>query len=168
MVKKSSKTNALRMLDKARVPYRLLPYDYDPENLDVKKIAEDNDLELAQVYKTLVCNGPKSEVVVAVIAGDSSLHLKSLAKASGLKKLTLMPIKALTATTGYVRGGCSPVGMKKAFPVIIDRAAEAWDEIFINAGRRGLLFGCDPKMLAAALHFKWAEISLPESGSESP
>ena len=154
-----TKTNALRLLDKAGVAYRLVEYQYDAEDLDVAKIAADNGLELAQVYKTLVCQGDKTGPLVAVVPGDAQLDLKALALASGNKKIALAPLAALTALTGYVRGGCSPIGMKKDFPVILDEDADYWDEILINAGARGLLFGTNPVTLTKAFGFQRAAIS---------
>jgi len=154
-----TKTNALRLLDKAGIAYRLVEYQYDAEDLDVAKIAADNGLELAQVYKTLVCQGDKTGPLVAVVPGDAQLDLKALALASGNKKIALAPLAALTALTGYVRGGCSPIGMKKDFPVILDEDADYWDEILINAGARGLLFGANPIGLTKAFGFQRAAIS---------
>lgn len=154
-----TKTNALRLLDKAGIPYRVVEYTYDAEDLDVAKIAADNGLELAQVYKTLVCQGDKTGPVVAVVPGDAPLDLKALAQASGNKKIALAPLAKLTALTGYVRGGCSPIGMKKEFPVILDEDADFWDEILVNAGARGVLFGAEPTALATAFGFQRAAIS---------
>lgn len=154
-----AKTNALRLLDKEGIEYRTVEYIYDSENLDVAQIASDNGLELAQVFKTLVCKGDKTGIVVAIVPGDCQLNLKSLAKASGNKKIAMLPLSELTATTGYVRGGCSPLGMKKKYPVYIDESGQDWDEILINAGSRGTLFGSDPKVLADAFRFQWKGIT---------
>ena len=110
-----TKTNALRLLDKANISYRLIAYTYDAENLDVAKIAADNQLALGQVYKTLVCTGDKTGPIVVIVPGDESLDVKALAQVSGNKKIALLPLKDLTSTTGYVRGGCSPLGMNKKF-----------------------------------------------------
>jgi Cys-tRNA(Pro)/Cys-tRNA(Cys) deacylase len=156
-----TKTNALRLLDKSGVAYRLVEYQYDAEDLDVAKIATDNGLELAQIYKTLVCQGDKTGPLVAVVPGDAQLDLKALAQVSGNKKIALTPLATLTALTGYVRGGCSPIGMKKDFPVILDEDADYWDEILINAGARGILFAADPTALTKAFGFQRAAISEP-------
>lgn len=160
MSTKKTKTNALRILDQAGINYRLVEYTYDPNNLDVAKIAIDNDLELGQVYKTLVCKGDRSGPLVAVVPGDRPLNLKRLAQASGNKKVQLMPLAQLTAATGYQRGGCSPLGMKRPLPVYIDPIARQWPEILINAGSRGLLFGIHPMDLEQVVDdMYWEEIT---------
>ena len=153
-----AKTNALRLLDQKKITYRIVEYIYDAENLDVAKIASDNGLEIGQVFKTLVCKGDKTGVFVTIIPGDQQLDLKKTAKASGNKKIALLPLNDLTKTTGYIRGGCSPLGMKKNYPVFIDDVAENWDEILINAGTRGMLFGVEPVVLANVFRFVWAEM----------
>jgi Cys-tRNA(Pro)/Cys-tRNA(Cys) deacylase len=152
------KTNALRLLDQAGVPYHTVSYTYNAENLDVAKIAADNHLELGQVFKTLVCTGDKTGPIVAIIAGDQQLNLKTLAKVSGNKKTALLPTKRLLATTGYQRGGCSPVGLRKPLPVYLDERARNYPEILINAGQRGLLFAVDAHLLADAFQFLFVSI----------
>ena len=132
------KTNAVRLLDQKKVKYEMLEYQYDAENLSVDKIAHANDLETAQVFKTLVAKGDKTGVIVAVVGGDKTLNFKSLAKASGNKKITLVPVKELLELTGYIRGGCSPIGMKKNFPIFIDKSATEFESLYLNAGIRGL------------------------------
>lgn len=143
----SSKTNAIRLLETAGITFDIINYTYDSDDLSVEKIADDNGLPLAQVFKTLVAKGDKTGVVVAVIAGDSTLNLKALAKVSGNRKMALLPLKELQKETGYIRGGCSPVGMKKSFPVFLDRHAEDFSKIYVNAGARGILMGLDPQAL---------------------
>ncbi|RMF03448.1 MAG: Cys-tRNA(Pro) deacylase [Bacteroidetes bacterium] len=155
---RSPKTNALRLLDQHQIPYRTVPYEYSAENLDVAKIAADNGLELPQVFKTLVCTGDKTGPLVAIIAGDQQLNLKALAKASGNKKTALIPTKSLLATTGYQRGGCSPIGLRKVLPIYLDQSALSFSEILLNAGQRGLLFAADPHFLAETFHFQIASI----------
>lgn len=141
------KTNAIRLLDRDKVTYQLVEYIYDSEDLSVPKIAEQNALAVEQVYKTLVAKGDKTGVVVAVVRGDLALNLKALAKASGNKKMALVAVKELQGLTGYIRGGCSPIGMKKDFPVFIDETALEQDLIYVNAGTRGVLMGLTPKDL---------------------
>ncbi len=138
------KTNALRILDRNKISYTIVEYTYDPENLNVGKIAEENNLELVAVFKTLVLKGDKTGIFVCVVPGDQELNLKAAAKQSGNKKCALLPIKDLEKTTGYIRGGCSPVGMKKAFPVFIDDKAMELETVYVNAGTRGILFGVKP------------------------
>lgn len=132
------KTNAIRQLDQLHVEYSLLPYQYREEELDLVTIARENDLLLNQVFKTLVTIGDGG-AVVALIGGDASLDLKRLASLSGYKRLELAPIAQLPTLTGYIRGGCSPIGMRKPWPVFIDEDAWLHQSIFVNAGVRGLL-----------------------------
>ncbi len=153
-----TKTNALRLLDKAGLSYRVVSYTYDAAQLDVEKIAIDNELELGQIFKTLVCKGDKTGPIVAIVPGGSQLNLKQIAKVSGNKKITMLPLAKLTNVTGYVRGGCSPIGMEKDFPVFIDESAVEWQEVLINAGSRGVLFGCSANELVDTFGFQWAKI----------
>ncbi len=141
------KTNALRILDQQKISYQTVAYEYDPDHLDVAHLAEQNALSLPQIFKTLVCKGDKTGPVIAVIAGDRQLDLKQLAKASGNRKMALVPVKDLQSLTGYIRGGCSPIGMKKAYPTFVDAHAMSHEIIYINAGQRGLLVGLSPRKL---------------------
>jgi Cys-tRNA(Pro)/Cys-tRNA(Cys) deacylase len=155
----SKKTNALRILEQHKIPYDLIEYTYDAENLNVAKIAEDNGLALAQVYKTLVAKGDKTGIIVAVIAGDKSLSLKKIATVSGNKKIALVPVKDIQGISGYIRGGCSPLGMKKQFPTYFDQSAKNFDKIYVNAGVRGVLFGCAAEYLLPIAAGQWADIA---------
>lgn len=148
-----AKTNAVRILDRAKIPYRLIAYTYDTDNLNVAKIADDNHLALGQVFKTLVCKGLQTGPFMCVVGGDEQLDLKLAAQASGNKKVALVAVKDLLELTGYVRGGCSPLGTKKELPVYLSKRALAYEEIIINAGKRGVLFGANPKQLQAT--FGW-------------
>ena len=134
------KTNAMRILEKEKIPFELLEYIYDPNQLDLRKIAKDNGLDARVIYKTLVVIGDKTGPVVAVLPGDKVLNLKIIAKISGNKRVYMAPIPDLEKLTGYIRGGCSPVGMKKSFPVYFDQSAEELGAIWTNAGIRGILF----------------------------
>lgn len=138
------KTNAMRILDSHGVAYVEAPYSYDPDQLGVATIAASLGLPAEQVYKTLVATGDKTGILVAVVPGDKELDFKLLAQHSGNKKIGLVPLKDLQPLTGYIRGGCSPVGMKKNYPVWLDESALLWDRIYINAGQRGLLIGVAP------------------------
>jgi Cys-tRNA(Pro)/Cys-tRNA(Cys) deacylase len=144
------KTNALRLLDRQKIPYTTISYTYDPENLDVAHIAASNDLALKTIYKTLILKGDKTGVFVAVVAGDAQLNLKKAAQASGNKKVALLPVKDLLATTGYMRGGCAPLGLKKNYPVYLDVSAKGLELLYVNAGVRGLLVGLQPDDLVQA------------------
>jgi Cys-tRNA(Pro)/Cys-tRNA(Cys) deacylase len=147
-----SKTNAIRLLEAQGVGYEPVEYTYDVEDL---KIAADLGLPVAQVFKTLVARGDKTSVLVAVIPGDTELDYKLIAKASGNKKVALVHMKELLGLTGYIRGGCSPLGMKKHYPVYIHTSAQNWDKIFINAGKRGLLIGVKPEELREVTGGEW-------------
>lgn len=141
------KTNALRILDNHNISYELVEYTYDPHNLNINVIAENCDLPVEQVFKTLVVKGNKTGILIAVVSGNSSLNIKHLASKSGNKKMTMVPVKEIQNVTGYIRGGCSPIGMKKNFPVFIDKNAFQFEKIYVNAGVRGLLFSITPKDL---------------------
>jgi Cys-tRNA(Pro)/Cys-tRNA(Cys) deacylase len=148
--KMSKKTNALRILDSLGIPYALFEYRYDPDNLSVEKIAAENGLVLERIFKTLVTKSDSGQIVVAVTPGDKALNFKVLAQWCGAKKIALADTKDLLSLTGYQRGGCSPVGMKKEFPVCIDRSALEHERIFVNAGMRGLLAELAPADLQRA------------------
>ncbi|WP_299459129.1 Cys-tRNA(Pro) deacylase [uncultured Microscilla sp.] len=155
----TKKTNALRLLDKHKAAYKTITYEYDPENLDVAKIAADNQLELTSIYKTLVVKGDKTGVWVAVVPGNKNLSLKAMAQASNNKKVAMVPVKEIQGLTGYIRGGCSPLGMKKDYPVVIDTNAQVLPTIFVNAGQRGILVGVSPNDLQKITGAAWAAIS---------
>ncbi len=143
------KTNAIRLLEKAKIQFNLVEYHYHPDKLELSQIAADNHLELKSVYKTLITKGDKTGPLVAVVPGDQSLNLKKLAACSGNKKIALIPVADLQKTTGYIRGGCSPIALKKPLAVYIDQRVMSLEEVFVNAGTRGLLLGCHPQDLKA-------------------
>ena len=134
------KTNAIRILERQKISFKLLEYIYDPNQLDLGKIAQDNNLDAKLIYKTLVVIGDKTGPVVAVVPGDQVLNLKAIAKVSGNKRVFMAPVTDLEKLTGYIRGGCSPIGMKKKYPVFFDQTAESLGAIWVNAGIRGILF----------------------------
>ena len=138
MAKKIEKTNAARLLDKAGIKYNLIPYEVDEDNLAVQHVADSLGQNIECVFKTLVLHGDKSGYIVAVIPGNGEVDLKSLAKASGNKKVEMIPMKELLPITGYIRGGCSPIGMKKPFPTWIHHTCNNFDYIYLSAGVRGL------------------------------
>lgn len=144
MTMKTEKTNAARLLDKAGIRYELIPYKVDENDLAAGHIAEQLGEPLEQVFKTLVLFGDRTGHFVCVVPGDQEVDLKKAAKASGNKKCDLIPMKELLPTTGYIRGGCSPVGMKKAFPTYLEESATLYDHIYISAGIRGLQFRISP------------------------
>lgn len=145
MVKlKINKTNVARLLDKAGVKYDLLPYEVDETDLSAVHVAAQLGEDVEQVFKTIVLHGDKSGFFVCVVPGDSEIDLKKAAKVSGNKKCDLLPMKELLPTTGYIRGGCSPIGMKKVFPTYIHVSAQQYEFIYVSAGVRGLQIKISP------------------------
>jgi len=138
------KTNVLRLLDQQKISYQTVTYPYDSEQFTPEKMQEFIDFDIRLLYKTLVGKGNKSGFLVGVIPKNKSLNFKVLSKASGNRKMRLIPQKDLQEVTGYLRGGCSPLGMKKKFPVYLDESMKAFNEIYVNAGQRGLLVGLNP------------------------
>lgn len=145
--KKVEKTNAIRMVEQKKIPYHEYMYEWSEDHLDAATVAEQLD-QPSTIFKTLVAVGNKSGPIVAVIPGNQELDLKKIAKASGNKKVEMLHLRDLEATTGYIRGGCSPIGMKKLFPTYIDDSAKAFAEMIISAGKRGLQMGIAPDDLA--------------------
>ena len=131
------KTNAMRLLEQAGIPYKALEYEVDENNLAGEHVAEQIHMPLEQVFKTLVAKGEKKGIMVFCIPVNSELDLKKAAFVLGEKKIEMLHVKDLLATTGYVRGGCSPIGMKKKFPTYMDEIAVLFDEITVSAGIRG-------------------------------
>lgn len=138
MAKKIEKTNAARLLDRAKIKYNLIPYEFDENDLAAQHVADSLGQDIAKVFKTLVLHGDKTGYVVCVIPGDKEVDLKALAKVSGNKKVEMIPMKDLLQVTGYIRGGCSPIGMKKRFPTYFHTTAMQQDVIYVSAGVRGL------------------------------
>lgn len=134
---KSIKTNVLRALDAARIPYQTKEYDVSDENYDGKVIAQKTGLPPQMVYKTLVLTGEKVRHLVCVVPVEKELDLKAVARAAGDKSAAMLPQKELLPLTGYVRGGCSPIGMKKKFPTFLQEDARDLQEISVSAGVRG-------------------------------
>jgi Cys-tRNA(Pro)/Cys-tRNA(Cys) deacylase len=147
MAKKIEKTNAARLLDRAKIKYELVPYTVDEDNLAATHVAEELGEDIATVFKTLVLRGDRTGHFVCVIPGDKEVDLKAAAKVSGNKKADLIPMKELLPTTGYIRGGCTPIGMKKPFPTFIHSTCLNYDTIYISAGVRGLQIAINPQDL---------------------
>ena len=147
MAKKIEKTNAARLLDKAGIAYRLIPYEFDENDLAAQHVADSLGQDIRMVFKTLVLHGDKTGHIVCVVPGDMEVDLKALAKASGNKKVEMIAMKDLLAVTGYIRGGCSPVGMKKRFPTYFHSTALNFDHIYVSAGVRGLQIEISPSSL---------------------
>ena len=147
---KQKKTNAARILDEKKIEYKLIEYTVDEEHLDAVHVAAEVGLPAAQVFKTLVVRGDKTGPVFAVIPGDGALDLKALAKVSGNKRAELVHLKEVLPLTGYIRGGCSPLGAKKNYPVYLDETCVLWDAIAISAGQRGMQLFLKPDDLIEA------------------
>ncbi len=147
MAKKPEKTNAVRLLDKAKIPYNLIPYEFDENDLAAQHVADSLGQDIATVFKTLVLHGDKVGYIVCVIPGNMEVDLKALAKVSGNKKVEMIPMKDLLQVTGYIRGGCSPIGMKKRFPTYFHSTAADHEKIYVSAGVRGIQIGISPKEL---------------------
>lgn len=147
MAKKTEKTNAARLLDKAGIRYDLIPYEFDENDLAAQHVADSLGQDIACVFKTLVLHGDRTGHIVCVVPGNMEVDLKALAKASGNKKVEMILMKDLLAVTGYIRGGCSPVGMKKKFPTFFHSTALDFGTIYISAGVRGLQLAINPSDL---------------------
>lgn len=149
-MKHNKKTNAARILDDLKIKYRIIEYEVDENNLDAVHVAHSVGMPPEQVFKTLVVRGDKTGVMFAVIPGSGELDLKALAKVSKNKRAELVPLKEVLPLTGYIRGGCSPLGAKKAYPVFMDESCILWDEIAISAGQRGMQILAAPDDLQSA------------------
>ena len=156
MKEKINKTNVARLLDKAKIAYQLVPYEVDENDLSATHVAEQLGEDIAQVFKTLILHGDKSGYFVCVIPGADEVDLKKAAKVSGNKKCEMIPVKELLPLTGYIRGGCSPVGMKKALPTFIHTTCMDFGYIYISAGMRGLQIRIAP---ADLVEFTRAEVT---------
>lgn len=149
---KINKTNAARLLDKAKIAYELIPYEVDENDLSAIHVADSLGENIEQVFKTLVLHGDKNGHFVCVIPGEHEVDLKLAAKASGNKKCDLIPMKELLPLTGYIRGGCTPIGMKKTFSTYIHESCLNYPYIYISAGQRGLQLKLDPNDLIKEVH----------------
>ena len=149
-MKKIKKTNAARILDELHINYELKTYPADEEHLDAVHVAKEVGMPPEQVFKTLCVRGDKTGIIFAVIPSNGELELKKLAKVSGNKRCELVHLKELLPLTGYVRGGCSPLGAKKAYPVFIDETCRLFERIAVSAGMRGMQILAEPEDLIRA------------------
>ncbi|WP_104380876.1 Cys-tRNA(Pro) deacylase [Sphingobacterium sp. HMA12] len=154
----SHKTNAVRLLDTAKVKYSLREYEVDDHDVSADHVALSLGLSPETLYKTLVLKGNKDPYIVAVIPGNAQLDLKKIAKAANNKNCEMLPMKDLLTVTGYIRGGCSPIGMKKLFPTFIEEAAQLENEISVSAGKRGLQMILNPNDLARVAQATWSDL----------
>lgn len=158
MTKKIKKTNAARILDGLGIAYEVKTYAVDESDLSAVHVAQISGLDIKMIFKTLTARGDKTGVIMAVIGGGDELGLKALAKASGNKSVEMVALKELLPLTGYVRGGCSPLGAKKNFPVFLDARALSLEKISISAGQRGMQIVLAPKDLVKAVNATVAEL----------
>ena len=156
---KINKTNACRILDQKKIDYELVPYEVDETDLGAQHIADQLGEDINQVFKTLVLKGDKIGYFVCVIPGCDEVDLKKTAKATGNKSCDLIPMKDLLPLTGYIRGGCSPIGMKKSFPTFIHETCQLFDYIYVSAGVRGLQFKLKPDDLVQAVGMTIADLT---------
>ena len=154
----ASKTNAVRLVEQAKIPCREFFYEYDEQDLNGNHAAKALGFPPEQVFKTLVARGEKTGINVFCIPVCCELDLKKAAKAAGDKNMELIPVKELLGLTGYIRGGCSPVGMKKKFPTFFDEVCTLFEEIAVSAGERGHQMILPPDALAQLVDAKIVDI----------
>ena len=148
------------MLDRAKISYEVLSYEYDESDLSGVHAAQALSLDPAQVFKTLVTRGGKGGVFVFCIPVDAELDLKKAARCAGVKNIEMLHVRELQGLTGYIRGGCSPVGMKKQYPTFIDASADMFGEIYVSAGLRGQQLKVNPRELKEFIGAQFAEMTV--------
>ena len=159
---KEVKTNAMRILDKNKVKYETIQYECD-EFIDGLHTAEKTGAPVEQSFKTLVAQGKSRQYYVCVIPIAEEVHLKNAAKLVGEKSVEMIHVKDITAITGYVRGGCSPIGMKKQFRTVIDSSAQQYDEIYVSGGRIGTTLKLSPEDLRKTVRAEYGELTVREA-----
>jgi Cys-tRNA(Pro)/Cys-tRNA(Cys) deacylase len=142
-----NKTNVIRLLEANKIPHEIKTYQVDENDLSGTTVAQKIGTDEETVFKTLVAEGDKTGIVVFCVPVNTELNLKKAATVSGNKKVDLIPTKNLLTITGYIRGGCSPIGMKKKYPTYIDETAQLFDKIYFSAGIRGMQIGAHPNDL---------------------
>ena len=158
----AEKTNAARILDRLKIKYELVEYHVDPDHLEATHVAEELGEDISTVFKTLVLEGDKTGHFVCVIEGDKTVDLKKAAKVSGNKKVAMIPMKDLLPLTGYIRGGCTALGMKKNFPVYLQNDAVSHPFIYVSAGKRGLQIKLSPSDYINATNASVCDITARE------
>ena len=156
----ASKTNAVRLVQQAGIPCREEFYEFDENDLNGNHAANAIGFPPEQVFKTLVARGAKNGIMVFCIPVCCELDLKKAAKAAGDKSVEMLPVKELLGVTGYIRGGCSPVGMKKKYPTYFDETAELYDTIAVSAGERGHQMEVEPLALAELVNAALADLTV--------
>lgn len=155
----SDKTNAARILDRMKISYALVEYTVDPDDLAADHVARELGEPIEQVFKTLVLRGDKTGIFVCVVAGNREVDLKKAAKVSGNKKAEMIAMKELLPLTGYIRGGCTSIGMKKQYPTFVSEEALSFPFIYVSAGKRGLQLKLAPADLVKAAGAQTADIA---------
>ncbi|MHB9145649.1 MAG: Cys-tRNA(Pro) deacylase [Symbiobacteriia bacterium] len=155
------KTIAVRILDQLKIPYELREYPWSEDELDAVTVAYKIGLPPEQVFKTLVVRGDRTGVLMACVPGSAELDLKALAAVSGNKRVEMVPVKEIQGLTGYIRGGVSPLGSKKAYPLYLDTAAAGLGQVSVSAGQRGLQMILSGPDLARATRAKLASLTRP-------
>jgi Cys-tRNA(Pro)/Cys-tRNA(Cys) deacylase len=153
------KTNAIRILESKKIAHTTAAYDYDEEDLNAVSVANSIGAAPETVFKTLVARNDRNEFLVFVIPGNFELNLKKAARASHSKSVEMIKVKELLPVTGYIRGGCSPIGMKKLFPTYIDETAQLHERIYVSAGVRGMQVCLSPMDLADAIEAAFADLT---------
>lgn len=158
--KKKQKTNVMRILDQKNISYNEYEFDWSEDHLSATYVADKLAINPEKIFKTLVATGHQTGPIVAIIPGNKEVDLKKLAQVSGNKKVDMLQLKHLEATTGYIRGGCSPIGMKKLFPTYLAEEADQWEQIIISAGKRGQQVELSPKELLTITNGKKSAITV--------
>lgn len=161
-MKSPTKTNASRLLDKQKIAYELIAYEVDESDLSATTLALKLGQNVKQIFKTLVLRGTNSGIFVCVVPGDAEVDLKLAAQVSGNKKAEMVAMKELLPLTGYIRGGCSPLGMKRNYPVFIHESCMKFETIYISAGKRGTQIRLSPRDLIQASQAKVVKLTLAD------
>jgi len=152
------KTNAIRILESKNISHLIIEYQSNEDEIDAVSVANKIGALPETVFKTLVARNDRNEIIVFVIPGNFELNLKKAAKASGSKNVELIKVKELLPLTGYIRGGCSPIGMKKSYRTFIDETAQLYDKIYCSAGARGIQVNLSPSDLALLVNADFADL----------
>ncbi|MGG5255264.1 Cys-tRNA(Pro) deacylase [Neobacillus sp. SM06] len=153
-----TKTNAMRLLDAQKIPYEMVSYDANDGKIDGVSVAAKMGRSSSEVFKTLVAQGASKAIVIFVIPVSAELDLKKAAKVSGEKKVEMVPVKDIQKWTGYIRGGCSPIGMKKDYRTFIDQSGQALDSVVVSGGKIGLQIVINPNQLKKVTHAEFVEL----------
>ncbi|XJZ27214.1 Cys-tRNA(Pro) deacylase [Bacillota bacterium Lsc_1132] len=154
-----TKTNAMRILDANKIPYEMLSYDHQDSKIDGVSVAAKIGRSTSEVFKTLVAQGASKTILIFVIPVDAELDLKKAAKEAGEKKVEMVPVKDIQKWTGYIRGGCSPIGMKKDYRTFIDESCQSLETMVVSGGKIGLQVVIEPNRLKEATKAQYAKLT---------